>query len=111
MALLSLLLSLKKTMFIIITNKRIPPMMLPIMAARRTTPPSFELTSSGECVSVDADEAATNCGFLVVRKTGITVVPPFASVIVDEPDTGCVPFPTPPIAVVEATVEVGAEVA
>jgi hypothetical protein len=41
---------------------------------------------------VRAEEDAAYCEVMVVRKTGTTLVPPFGSVIVDEPIADCVPF-------------------
>jgi hypothetical protein len=76
------------------------------MANLRASLLSFELTSAGEFVAVEVDKDTACCEFLVVRDTGITVVPPFGGVIVDEPDTDRVLFPIPSMAAVKATVEV-----
>jgi hypothetical protein len=57
----------------------------------------LELTGADESVSVRADEDAAYRGSFLVRKTGTTAVPPFGSVIVDEPAADCVPF-APPLA-------------
>jgi hypothetical protein len=102
------LLIFKTIMNRMIAKKAIPPSTLPIIVAVRDIRPSFTLSKAVDWFPVLGDKAEDSAcdTSLVVKKSGTMVVPPFGSVIVDEPSTDWVPFTIP---LVDDTVDVVAE--